>query len=365
MSMMLFRKIRYALGILKTLVVNPKRIVDPSKTYYPECPHKSKARIVIEQLMYALRYGQAMVYGKESSEYYIYGLDVVGTDTSKYISAGYNEEVLTRVQIYSSVNYVVTLSDKCLFAVIMHDNNMPIPKTFGMVRDGKLFLQGDFANAVPMERVLQKDGHLLCKPNRGHGGNGILSIHVSGGKIYRKGEVVDLAHFEELVSGDTYLIQYFVENQHQAMSKLFPEVLNTLRVTMVRTEKGIELLGVMCLMGCAGSEYSNWHFGGICISVDENGRLRKYGFSTSDRKISKHPDTNVVFEGYQIPFYKETIDMCRKAMDVFYGLKTIGWDMAITEDGPIFVEGNHGWGITAHQMVDQCGWAERYNKVLG
>ena len=137
--MMLFRKIRYALGILKTLVVNPKRIVDPSKTYYPECPHKSKARIVIEQLMYALRYGQAMVYGKESNEYYIYGLDVVGTDPSKYISAGYNEEVLTRVQIYSSVNYVVTLSDKCLFAVIMHDNNLPIPKTFGMVRDGKLF----------------------------------------------------------------------------------------------------------------------------------------------------------------------------------------------------------------------------------
>lgn len=360
------KRCRYALGILKALVFNPKRIVDPAKSYYPECSHKSKSRIVFEQLLYVMKHGQVMRYTHGSGEYYLYGLDVKGTNPSNYITEEYNMAYLDYVQTHNPENnYIVTLSDKCLFAVIMHDNNMPIPATYGMIRDGKLRLQGDYANVVPMETILQKDCHLLCKPNRGHGGNGIITIHVSGGKLYRRGEVMGIDQFKEMVSGDTYLIQHYVENQHEAMAKLFPKVLNTLRVTMVRTDKGIELLGVMCLMGSAGSEYSNWHFGGICISVDEEGRLRKYGFSNSERKITKHPNTGVVFEGYQIPFYKETIDICTKAMDVFYGMKTIGWDMAITEEGPIFIEGNHGWGVAAHQMVDQAGWSERYHKAFG
>ncbi len=359
-------KCRYALGILKNLVVNPKRIVDPAKSYYPECPHKSKVRIVLDQLGYVMRHGEVMRYKYGSGEYYIYGLDVKGTDPSDYITEGYNMKRLWSLSHRNPLgDYVVTLCDKCLFAVIMHDNNMPIPTTYGMIKDGQLRLQGGWANAVPMETILQNDCLLLCKPNRGNGGRGIIKIQVSGGKIFRKGEELSLAQFTEMVSGDTFLVQHFVENQHEAMKRLYPDVLNTLRVTMVRTDKGIELMGVMCLMGSAGSEYSNWHFGGICISVDENGRLRKYGFSNSEKKITKHPNTGVEFEGYQIPFYKETIDLCKKAMDVFYGLKTIGWDMAITEDGPIFIEGNHGWGVAAHQMVDQCGWAEKYHRLLG
>ena len=59
------------------------------------------------------------------------------------------------------------------------------------------------------------------------------------------------------------------------------------------------------------------------------------------------------------------ISLCTKAMDVFYGMKTIGWDMAVTEDGPIFIEGNHGWGIAAHQMVDHQSWEDKYRRALG
>lgn len=56
--------------------------------------------------------------------------------------------------------------------------------------------------------------------------------------------------------------------------------------------------------------------------------------------------------------------MCEKAMNVFYGMKTIGWDIAFTEEGPIIIEANNGWGIAAHQMVEQKGWAERYYRVF-
>ena len=354
-----FQRCRNTIGMIKTLFVHPKRIVDPSKTYYPECPHKSKAEIVIDQIRHTFKFGHRI------EEYYLYGLDVKGADPSKYITETYNIDVLSTINAKGSVNYAITVSDKCLFSIMMHDNNMPIPATFGLIYGGNLYIQGDYATPVPMEVLLQNDCHLLCKPVRGYSGLGMLPIRVTDGKLYHKGVVMSIADFKEKVGEDTYLMQHFVENQHVAMKQLFPNVLNTLRVTMARTAEGIELLGVMCLMGSANSEYSNWHFGGICISVDENGRLCKYGFSNSDGRITQHPDTKTVFEGYQIPFYKETIDLCSKAMNIFYGLKTIGWDMAITEKGPIFIEGNHGWGVAAHQMVDQCGWSEKYHRILG
>lgn len=352
-------KIQNTFGTLKTLLIHRKRIIDPSKTYYPECRHKSGITMAREHLRYCMKYGCRI------HEYYLYGLDVVGTDPMDYITESFNMDCLAHVHSRVNPNYTITLIDKCLFAQIMHDANMPIPTTFGMVRNGQLRVQGDFSNSVPWERILQTDCHLLCKPIRGFSGNGIIPIKVESGVLYHKGNALSLEQFRTMLSGDTYLLQHFVENQHPAMKALFPKVLNTIRVTMARTEKGIELLGVMCLMGSANSEYSNWHFGGICISVDEEGKLRKYGFSNQDGRIVKHPDTGVVFEGYQLPYYKEMISLCTKAMDVFYGMKTIGWDMAVTEDGPIFIEGNHGWGIAAHQMVDHQSWGEKYRRALG
>lgn len=52
--------------------------------------------------------------------------------------------------------------------------------------------------------------------------------------------------------------------------------------------------------------------GGLEIAVNAEGKLVKYayyrpGFGT---KVVKHPYSGIVFEGYQIPFYKETVDLC-------------------------------------------------------
>lgn len=351
-------KIRRVTGILKDAVLKPKKIVDPRQTYYPESPHKTKAEIIKDWIRYCMKYGYKMY------DYYLYGLDVKGADPFQFVSERFNVEWLMAVHEQDNPNYVITMRDKCLFAQIMHDNHMPIPETYGMILNGQLHLQGDYSNHVPMERLLERDSHLLCKPVNGFSGEGIVPIRVKEGKLFHKGEELTIERFSSMVSGDTYLVQHFVENQHPAMKALFPNVLNTIRVTMVRTDEGIELLGVMCLMGSANSEYSNWHFGGICISVDEEGRLRKYGFSYSDKRITRHPDTGVEFEGYQLPYYKEMIELCTKAMDVFYGMKTIGWDMAITEDGPVFIEGNHRWGVVAHQMVDHRGWMDKYHRYF-
>jgi hypothetical protein len=84
----------------------------------------------------------------------------------------------------------------------------------------------------------------------------------------------------------------------------------------------------------------------------------------SDKRVLKHPDSGVVFEGYKIPYYEEAVALAKRCMDSFYGLKSVGWDVAITTDGPVIIEGNDDWGLAAHQMVENQGWADRYFKYL-
>lgn len=56
--------------------------------------------------------------------------------------------------------------------------------------------------------------------------------------------------------------------------------------------------------------------------------------------LNCHPRTGKVFEGHTIPMWKEACDLVRKASVLFLPLRTIGWDVGITPDSPVLVEGN-------------------------
>ena len=71
------------------------------------------------------------------------------------------------------------------------------------------------------------------------------------------------------------------------MSRLYPNAINTVRITTVRdlNTGNIELMGCMLLMGARGAVVSNWHYGGVIINIEENGYLNKYGYSLYEKKI--------------------------------------------------------------------------------
>lgn len=347
----------------KKLFLHKKTIIDPKLTYYPEEQHKSSLVVFKDQIVHILKYGTI------NDNYYHYGLDVKDADCSQYINERWHLDNARQANrrycgLKYGHDYIVLLADKFLFNELMKSNGFPLPQAYGFLENGKLYVNGNIRDAVDLSSIKTFSNHFLCKPITGSSGRGILNFKVIDGELVYKDKSVSINEFKNLIANDKYLVQGFVENQHPNMSALFPKSLNTLRVTMVRTDKGIEVLGCMCLMGASNAEFSNWHYGGICVNVNKDGRLGKYGFSFSEKRITKHPDTGVVFEGYQIPYFNEAIVWCKKAMNLFYGMKTIGWDIAITDEGPIFIEGNNGWGIAAHQMVEHCGWAERYFKVF-
>ena len=68
-------------------------------------------------------------------------------------------------------------------------------------------------------------------------------------------------------------------------------------------------------------------------------------------KIDRHPDSGVIFDGYTVPLYHEALQLCLKAHSYFYGIHSIGWDIAISENGPVIIEGNDNWGIAMFQIL--------------
>jgi len=59
--------------------------------------------------------------------------------------------------------------------------------------------------------------------------------------------------------------------------------------------------------------------------------------------FDRHPVTNIVFDGYQLPNWDILIEAVKNAALVIPEARTIGWDVAIIDSGVSLIEGNHDW----------------------
>ena len=50
--------------------------------------------------------------------------------------------------------------------------------------------------------------------------------------------------------------------------------------------------------------------------------------------------TGTAIIGFEVPFFLEALAMCNQAALKVPQMRFVAWDVAITEDGPCFIEGN-------------------------
>ncbi|MDD2229555.1 MAG: sugar-transfer associated ATP-grasp domain-containing protein, partial [Candidatus Cloacimonetes bacterium] len=123
--------------------------------------------------------------------------------------------------------------------------------------------------------------------------------------------------------------------------------------------------GIMFRMGRGEIFVDNMFSGGIAAPVDD-----KTGIicgpavtidPTEDIDFDYHPISKVRITGAQLPYWKETLELISSVSEIVPGIKSVGWDVAITENGPLLVEGNVPWGIFGLQLPYQKG---RMHKIL-
>ena len=88
-----------------------------------------------------------------------------------------------------------------------------------------------------------------------------------------------------------------------------------------------------------GIGVDNFTDGGMVVGVDlEKGEIVTDGVTIDGTVFTHHPETNTKFRGFKIPYFKETLEMVQEAGKTISGY--VGWDIAITENGPVLIEAN-------------------------
>ena len=320
------------------------------QSYFPEFPQKSIIRIWIDQLIQCLKFG----YPNEF--YFPYGFDV---KSSKEMSEYLHYAPFMRLRDKNNCKLhsgTAILRDKLYFGIFTDALGINSGKNIGVITGSETFVIGD-KNTVSTDTFLRSlNGSYILKPIDGECGSGIFKLLVEEGK-FRDGEGdISIQGIIDKVKKDRYLVQQIVV-QHPLMASLHPESLNTMRLVTIRDQHTgkIVVFPSILRIGTGHSFVDNTSKGGLAVAVDlETGHLGEYGFYKPEygTRTRVHPDSGIVFSTFRIPFFKEAKEQAIKLHSMLPTVQSIGWDIAIGERGPVFIEGNDNWEINGPQICN-------------
>lgn len=153
------------------------------------------------------------------------------------------------------------------------------------------------------------------------------------------------------------LVETFVV-QHDEFMRIAPNALNTVRiVTQLVNENDVRIIDTSIRLSIH-TRIDNMRAGNIAMPLDpETGKICGNGAYTDITKEDTltHPLTGVQLMGFQVPYWKEIKDFAIKAAKHTPENKSIGWDIGLTNDGPILIEGNHNWSHELSQVPIKKG----------
>ena len=208
------------------------------------------------------------------------------------------------------------------------------------------------------------DIDLFIKPATGRGGKGTQRWTLAGKETFSSpshqhvGKELLLERLISTAAQRPLLVQPRLR-AHRAFSSLSNGALSTVRVVTCLDEFGDpEVVEALFRMAQGNrSIVDNFHAGGLAAAVSlDDGRLgQASGQDSRCDWVSKHPDTHAQIEGFELPLWLETKQLAINAHQAFADRKIIGWDIAITDDGPVIVEGNSSPDLDMHQRVRRRG----------
>ena len=156
--------------------------------------------------------------------------------------------------------------------------------------------------------------------------------------------------------------------QHPKMASLRPTSVNTCRIATLLGDKQQGIVYAFLRIG-NGKVMDNVDCGGMAARIDLNsGKLLTVGADKQGNTFIKHPMTDTSIIGFQIPFWEEAKAMCLKAAEKVPEMRFIAWDVAITEKGPTFIEGNsfpsHAIPQFAAHYPDGIGIMPEFRKFI-
>lgn len=226
------------------------------------------------------------------------------------------------------------------------------------------YLQRDWmvvedGNADAVRAFAQRLGTIVTKEPVGQAGTGVHRYHAA--------EIDDWDDFHRglLERGELLIEEVIV--QHPDLAAVCPGTVNTTRVTAFFDGERTHILAMAQKFG-RGAVSDQMTFGGFYTMLDENGHAVSAGYDSHGHVHELHPDTGYRIADFQLPFVDDVKAFIDRVARVVPGIQYVGWDIVVTPDGPVLVEGNWGAGVYENKPSVsgiRTGHKPRYREAIG
>lgn len=224
---------------------------------------------------------------------------------------------------------------------------------------GREWLDLRVADDDEVGAFLRRHPVAILKPADSLGGHDVEKVVAAS--------IPDVARFAaEARERRQFMLEEFL-TQHDEMGRLNPSSVNTLRlVTFVKDGRAHVLARVLKIGN--GGDVDNFSDGGMYTMLDEDGRALCPAFDGADEVFDVHPASGVRITGFDVPLFAEAVELVSQAAGRIPEIPYVGWDVAITPQRPVLIEGNYNTGVFQAKPSAsglRTGLLPRYREVIG
>ncbi len=271
--------------------------------------------------------------------------------TNGNFSVEYFPEILFSTKLEPMVNKLTickVLQDKAL-TELLYGQHVKVPKTFIVNSSGIYYDQT--RNVISPEcafETLSDIGPVIIKPTiGGSSGEGVKKVDLVNGGDDLTG--ISLSDLIKKYKSD-FIIQEIIQ-PNSKYSSLHPSSINTIRIITYILNGRLYHAPITMRIGTGFSNVDNIHSGGLVIHVSDRGELDKYayklGYGDSGIKYSKHPDTGIVFAGYQLTGIQEVIEKSYILHGHTPHAGIVSWDFTVDSGNEVVLIESNLYGQSA------------------
>lgn len=300
------------------------------------------------------------------SDYYKYRLfddsRLSFKDKQRFVSDSFYFKIIEKL---SDKRWWILADDKFWADTVLRAHGYPVAETQAVFcQSGRQFGEvPTLSDEEALAQFLEQDARfpLYAKPI-----NGVASLGNFLIEDYRDGSVI-------LAGGDQVPVAEFARQLEQSIGQLFQSVLlsnedlsdvcgrvSTVRVILIIRDGKARVINTVWKIPSASNIADNfWREGNRLASVDPaTGRVERAVAYVDNIPTEIDPGSaaGAALIGRQLPDWQDVLDVCQRGAHLFSGLYFQGWDIALTERGPVIVEVNPGSSFILSQTASGKGF---------
>jgi hypothetical protein len=270
----------------------------------------------------------------------------------------YLPETIFYYRILPLINKKMFLLDnKNIFEELISGHEIKYPKTIVKIIKKTVFNANleIISDEEGLQKALQQSetNVLFCKPADCSSGGKDIFILKRKNELFvdEKDRIFNLKYLNKLAFTD-WIIQESVENC-DILKNIYQYAINSFRVlTYFYPNRGAKALYCMLKFGNNMAFTDNAHSGGMYVKINlKTGELDNTAYDENLFTYTAHPRTGVIFAGKKIENIGAVIKLAEKLGNIYPNSTFVGWDIALTPEGPVVLEGNSSPGLTIIQRT--------------